>query len=447
MPEDTDNPVFEVENPPKSDGDMNEAQIKLAELQVAHASIALKMRELESIVRSQRDGVVEATVVDAADGEEDGLLVYASNAARRVFAQKVTTPACFHQVTTVKLLDPDASMADKMLFVATSVALLLLQTITLISVAGGVSAPSCVHNSDCQFGNYCSELGYCTTCLMADGLTPRFAGAVLSGDGPGSPFASVDATALNATRFCSDLDPNSAEGNFCQACYDPDIKGDHWNIGRTMPDRLTDATRRMRGGDWGALLLVAGVVGLYCAGELRDIKLCQITFEQRNGAGAPLWVRGLLFMLIAVRQYTFLPYLVHIVAMLVMHRGSDAISICFNAVAVLFLLDIDVALFQFWIPEKVRQEMEEFGAPTIREVDATFLAAVKRSHALLDTFWIFMAIWIAGSTGNAMAQGLTNVAFLMTGIYEAFVRARLFDEETIGRALLNFLGSFFLGTM
>jgi hypothetical protein len=35
----------------------------------------------------------------------------------------------------------------------------------------------------------------------------------------------------------------------------------------------------------------------------------------------------------------------------------------------------------------------------------------------------------------------------MTGIYEAFVRARLFDEETIGRALLNFLGSFFLGTM
>ena len=146
MPEDTDNPVFEVENPPKSDGDMNEAQIKLAELQVAHASIALKMRELESIVRSQRYGVVEATVVDAADGEEDGLLVYASNAARRVFAQKVTTPACFHQVTTVKLLDPDASMADKMLFVATSVALLLLQTITLISVAGGVSAPSCVHN-------------------------------------------------------------------------------------------------------------------------------------------------------------------------------------------------------------------------------------------------------------------------------------------------------------
>jgi hypothetical protein len=338
-------------------------------------------------------------------------------------------------------------MADKMLFVFTSMALLLLQTITLVSVAGGVSAPSCVHNSDCQFGNYCSELGYCTTCLMADGVTPRFVGAVLSAGPPGTPYASLDEAALNATRFCADVDPNSHEGIFCQACYDGDIQGDHWNIGRTMPDRLTDATKRMRGGDWGALILVAGVVGLYSAGELRDIKLCQITFAQRGGANAPMWVRSLLFVLIAVRQYTFLPYLVHIVAMLVMHRGSDAISICFNAVAVLFLLDIDVALFQFWIPEKVRQAMEEFGAPTVRDVDAAFLASVKRSHALLDTFWIFVAVWVAGSSGNAMAQGLTNVAFPMAGVYEAIVRARLFDEETIGKTMLNFIGSFFVGSL
>ena len=105
-----------------------------------------------------------------------------------------------------------------------------------------------------------------------------------------------------------------------------------------MTDRLQDATLRMRGGDWAAMALVACVVGLYCAGELRDIKLCQLTFEQRDGASAPAWVRGVLFALIALRQYAFLPNVVHIVAMLVIHRGSDAISICFNALAVLFLL-------------------------------------------------------------------------------------------------------------
>ena len=86
-----------------------------------------------------------------------------------------------------------------------------------------------------------------------------------------------------------------------------------------------------------------------------------------NGPESPGWVRAVLFILIALRQYAFLPMVTHIVAMLVMHRGSDAISICFNALAVLFLLDIDTALFQFWVPERVREHMEEFGAPTIRE--------------------------------------------------------------------------------
>ena len=67
--------------------------------------------------------------------------------------------------------------------------------------------------------------------------------------------------------------------------------------------------------------------------------------------------------------------------MLVLHRGSDAISICFNGVAVLFLLGIDDAPFEFWIPERMREHMEEYGAPVVGDVDATYLAAVKRSRA------------------------------------------------------------------
>jgi hypothetical protein len=51
------------------------------------------------------------------------------------------------------------------------------------------------------------------------------------------------------------------------------------------------------------MVLVACVVGLYCAGELRDIKLCQLTFEQRNGPASAGWVRAVLFVLIALRQY------------------------------------------------------------------------------------------------------------------------------------------------
>ena len=78
--------------------------------------------------------------------------------------------------------------------------------------------------------------------------------------------------------------------------------------------------------------------------------------------------------------------------MLVLHRGSDAISICFNGVAVLFLLDVDVYLFEFWVPEKMRERMEEFGAPTVSEDDARYLAILKRYHAVLVAFFIFLAV-------------------------------------------------------
>jgi hypothetical protein len=219
----------------------------------------MKMRELERAVREQQgcaSSSVVATPVGVTDveaSEQDGLLVYASNAARHVFAQKVTAPACFHQVTTVYLLDAEQQMSQKLLFLLSSLLLLLLQTMTLNAVASGVSAPSCVHTeSDCQYGSYCSEYGYCTTCLMSDGVTPRISGAVLSGGTPGAEYLWSDASALNATRFCAGVSDSgtASEGVFCQACYDANLPGDHWNAGKTMTERLKDATKRMRGGDW-----------------------------------------------------------------------------------------------------------------------------------------------------------------------------------------------------
>ena len=88
--------------------------------------------------------------------------------------------------------------------------------------------------------------------------------------------------------------------------------------------------------------------------------------------------------------------------------------------------------------------MERFGAPTVREIDATFLASVKRSHAVLVAFWVTVSVMVAG-TGNPSGQALTNAAFFCGGIYEAVIRARLFEEETIGKALGQWFGSFLVG--
>ena len=42
-------------------------------------------------------------------------------------------------------------------------------------------------------------------------------------------------------------------------------------------------------------------------------------------------------------------------------------------------------------------------------------------------------------------QGLTLLAFVFGGIYEAITRARLFEEEGIGRSLAKWFGSFLIG--
>ena len=45
--------------------------------------------------------------------------------------------------------------------------------------------------------------------------------------------------------------------------------------------------------------------------------------------------------LATLRRYTFLPMLVAVVPAVVVFRGGDALSICFNTVAVLFLSEVE----------------------------------------------------------------------------------------------------------
>ena len=87
-----------------------DVEVALANLKQNHArqtaevqAQGLKIKEMERMLRSQA-GSPEANPAET-DDEESGLLVYASKAARHVYAERTSTPACFHQVTTVMLLD------------------------------------------------------------------------------------------------------------------------------------------------------------------------------------------------------------------------------------------------------------------------------------------------------------------------------------------------------
>ena len=61
----------------------------------------------------------------------------------------------------------------------------------------------------------------------------------------------------------------------------------------------------------------------------------------------------------------------------VLHKGSDALSVAFNLVAILFFLDVDNLAYAFLLPAADRTLMQKTGRPTIREEEESILLRTK----------------------------------------------------------------------
>jgi hypothetical protein len=80
-----------------------------------------------------------------------------------------------------------------------------------------------------------------------------------------------------------------------------------------------------------------------CAVRPQDIELCAIAIAHAGnrlsrGSGLALTLLG------GVRRWMFLPALVGAVPTLVMYKGGDALSVCFNTIAILFLTEVTTML-------------------------------------------------------------------------------------------------------
>ena len=98
----------------------------------------------------------------------------------------------------------------------------------------------------------------------------------------------------------------------------------------------------MSSSDWASLILAGGLVGLTIVGELKDIELCNLSLHKASDPG--LRWRIALHLLSGARHWFFLPALATTMPTLVLWRGSDAMSICMNTVAMMFLAEIDNVL-------------------------------------------------------------------------------------------------------
>eukprot|EP01046_Picozoa_sp_COSAG06_P046558 COSAG06_NODE_6614_length_2855_cov_3.132438_1_plen_226_part_00 len=199
-----------------------------------------------------------------------------------------------------------------------------------------------------------------------------------------------------------------------------------------------------------------------------SIELCKAAVYQARESLSVNWRRSLL-LLNFCRRAVFLPILVTCIVILVTRRGGDALSVCLNTVAVLFITDLSSmaqhaqilchchvprrvidsscdsnALFPFWgaanahathprvyisctqvdnltyelaLSEAVRARMEEAGHVELSEAEWAVMKRTKYRHMYLIVGFVLCSTVLAGQVGQTGAA-LTLLTFAVGGVLE-----------------------------
>eukprot|EP01046_Picozoa_sp_COSAG06_P013604 COSAG06_NODE_827_length_12062_cov_46.356182_2_plen_446_part_00 len=97
--------------------------------------------------------------------------------------------------------------------------------------------------------------------------------------------------------------------------------------------------------DWIALAFSCFIVSFQVVGELKDIWLCDLAMQHALAKGktdeiSTCWKVGM-WSIGMLRRWVFLTLLVITVPLLVVYKGGDALSVCFNTIAILFMTEIE----------------------------------------------------------------------------------------------------------
>ncbi len=102
-----------------------------------------------------------------------------------------------------------------------------------------------------------------------------------------------------------------------------------------------------------AFWLCTSLVALHIGKESSEVVLCNLALRQAQETIPKHWRYSFLAMNFA-RRYLFLPGIPVAIVMVLLTNGADAMSICFNSVALVFLCEVDEVFYQLALPERVR---------------------------------------------------------------------------------------------
>lgn len=108
-----------------------------------------------------------------------------------------------------------------------------------------------------------------------------------------------------------------------------------------------------------ASIVLVDIIALAVIGELRDIEICGIaaTRAKAKGALSRNWNIAL-GIVNGARRYIVLPGLLVVAVMLVPLKGGDALNVCLNTLAILFLLEVDNASYAFGLSDDSKGRVE-----------------------------------------------------------------------------------------
>lgn len=82
---------------------------------------------------------------------------------------------------------------------------------------------------------------------------------------------------------------------------------------------------------------------------------------------------------------------------------GDALSICFNTVAVLFLCEIDNMMFSIGLSERIRERLEVVARVELNEDEAAALAFSKPVHVITLVTSTITSVWGVGNLSHDLA--------------------------------------------
>jgi len=351
-------------------------------------------------------------------------------------------PENWHMATLFAFKTDDADLRRRApLMFAGAAFMVIFQTLCIIGVAVGTMSPSCASNMQCNSGNYCfAGFNRCEACgyaflnlgreVTADGdvlndpNSDRFVGyntthaaEFCEEDGPNSYMR----TAGQLPGTTMQLEPQKAAESWCAACVHTTDHGearvvvDPFRIGLLMAEHIT----AMGLFDCITLIFASFFVAMGATSELQDIQIFELALLH-SGTELHGRCRMSLVCLNFVRRWVFLPSLVTAVPTLVVLKGGDALNVCMNTVAVMFLTEVDEGLYAFGLSSAERSMVEDGGRTTVSCPEQKTLRSSKWTHALLIMVSILSPVIIGPPSAGSGISESTSLLILMLQAFVVF---------------------------